>query len=47
MQKKRFLNMTKFCNLNEAHYVMEEQPSRPVIIQTHTHNHTHMYTHRA
>lgn len=44
---KNFLNMTKFYNLNEAHYVMEEQPSRPVIIQTHTHNHTHMYTHSA
>ncbi len=41
------MNMTKFCNPNEAHNVMEEQPSPPVIIQTHTHNHAHMHTHWA
>lgn len=39
------MNMTEFCNPNEAHYVMEEQLFPPVIIQTHTHNHIHMYTH--
>lgn len=37
------MNISEFCNPNEAHYIMEEQPSL-VIIQTHTHNHTHMYT---